>query len=113
MPWRYIIVGVVDAADEIPLELAARTAVLVQSANRPTWIAFDCPRHRDQRIMLNLSTRRRPYWTIHDRATLTLRPSIDATHNGSRCHFWLRRGHLRWAKLIRLNKEGRGYERQR
>ena len=111
MPWPYTVVGTVDAADEIPLDLAARTAVLVQPADHPTWIAFDCPRHRNQRIMLNLSTGRRPYWTIHDRVRLTLHPSIEATHNGSRCHFWLRRGHLKWAKLIRLNDGGRGNER--
>jgi hypothetical protein len=104
LPWRYLIVGTVQAADEVPDELAACTAVVVQSAGRLTWIAFDCPRHGNERIMLNLSTRRRPYWIIQEESKLTLYPSIDAVHVGSRCHFWIRRGHLKWAKAVRSNE---------
>jgi hypothetical protein len=113
LPWRYLIVGTVEAADDIPDELAARTAVVVQSVGRPTWIALDCPRHGSERILLNLSIRRRPYWTIQEESRLTLTPSIDAFHLGSRCHFWIRRGHLKWAKMVRSNEERLGSERQR
>jgi hypothetical protein len=98
LPWPYVLVGFTDAADEIPDRIAARTAVVVQSGDRRTWIAFDCPRHRGERIMLNLSTSRRPCWRINEEPKLTLYPSIDAFHSEDRCHFWIKRGRLRWVK---------------
>ncbi|MEU0879531.1 DUF6527 family protein [Lentzea sp. NPDC005914] len=97
LPWPYIVAGHADAADEIPEKLVARTAVTVQSGDRHTWVAFDCPRHPNERIMLNLSTSRRPCWRINSEQPFTLYPSVDATHSGGRCHFWVRRGRLKWA----------------
>jgi uncharacterized protein DUF6527 len=100
LPWPYIVVGYADAADEIPEQLAARIAVTVQAGDRYTWIAFDCPRHPNERIMLNLSTKRRPYWKISDEQKMTLHPSVDAFHSGGRCHFWIRHGRLKWAEEV-------------
>lgn len=103
-PWQYLLVGSVEVADEIPDELAARTAVLVQPDSYPTWLAFDCPRHPNERIMLNLSMRRRPYWKILEDTRLSVFPSIDAQHSGTRCHFWLKRGRPQWAIEDRMNE---------
>jgi hypothetical protein len=96
LPWRYLLVGEADAADEIPRRLRHRTAVLVRPGLRQTWLIFDCPRHCSERIMLNLSRRRRPYWTIEDLSRLTVYPSVDASHGSDRCHFWLKNGWIKW-----------------
>ena len=104
LPWPYLVVGTVAAADEVPDRLSPRTAIVVQPNGRATWLVFDCPHHTDQRIMLNLSTRRRPYWTIGEGSKLTVYPSIDAFHAAGRCHFWMRRGRVRWAKKIKLQE---------
>lgn len=105
LPWPYVIVGVTDAADEIPDKIPPRTVVVVQAGYRRTWVAFDCPKHRSERIMLNLSTRRRPYWRIDQEPRLTLHPSVDAVHVGDRCHFWMRHGQPNWVKEAIKNTE--------
>jgi hypothetical protein len=95
-PWRYLVIISVQAADEVPAKLPARTAVVVTSKGRPSWIAFDCPRHRRERLLINLSSARRPRWSLQTDTLLTLSPSIDAVHHGERCHFWIRRGKVVW-----------------
>jgi hypothetical protein len=54
--------------------------------------------------MLNLSTRRRPWWTIRTYTKLTLHPSIDAYHANRRCHFWIKRGTVKWVKYSRTHE---------
>lgn len=98
MPWRYRINGVAEAADELPVTLLPRTAMLVGTPDKANWVAFDCPRHSSERILLNLSATRRPHWTVNSEGLLTIAPSIDAIHRGSRCHFWIRRGKVRWTE---------------
>lgn len=48
--------------------------------------------------MLNLSTRRRPFWKVTDYRRLSIYPSIDAHHLAYRCHFWMKRGRPRWIR---------------
>jgi uncharacterized protein DUF6527 len=96
LPWRYRVIGVVEAADELPATLLPRSATLVGSFDKAKWIAFDCPKHRTERILLNLSAARSPRWNIADQQLLTIKPSIDALHRESRCHFLIRRGRITW-----------------
>jgi len=98
LPWRYRITGVVDAADEIPRVLLPRTAVLAGGLANAKWVAFDCPRHATERILLNLSTGRRPRWKTDSTDVLGVRPSVDAVHGGTRCHFWIRHGKVSWVE---------------
>jgi hypothetical protein len=58
--------------------------------------------------MLNLSTRRRPYWRIDQEPRVTLHPSVDALHSGGRCHFWMRHGQPNWVKEVANNTERNG-----
>jgi hypothetical protein len=97
-PWRYILIGSVQAADEVPVILPARTAVVVLAGERQTWLAFDCPKHHHERILLNLSAARRPRWSLETRNPLTIFPSIDADHKEGRCHFWIKRGKVKWGE---------------
>jgi hypothetical protein len=96
--WR--IVATVEAADEIPIKLPAKGAVLVGSADHPKWLAFDCPcktGHR-HRIMVTLDRARYPHWTLHDAKKLTISPSIDCVSPEHRCHYLVRGGKIFWVK---------------
>ena len=95
LPWRrYYLAGEVDAADEAPSSLPRRGVVVVADAGRTKWAIFDCPCDRRHRLMLNLDPRRRPYWRLGRRLTIT--PSVDALSGGRRCHFVLQSGRVRW-----------------
>lgn len=65
-------------------------------SSRPTWAAFDCPCKLKHRIMLNLSTDRRPTWRLSGKRSVTLSPSIDAWTGHIRCHFWVKDGQIKW-----------------
>jgi Family of unknown function (DUF6527) len=93
-PWR--IVSIVDAADEIPVKLPPRSAVLIGSLDRPKWIAFDCPCQTCHRIMITLDQSHRPHWKFILHPKLTLSPSVDYQGNGIRCHYFIRQGAVEW-----------------
>jgi Family of unknown function (DUF6527) len=90
------VMQIVAAADEIPDYLPRKGAVVVGSAENPTWVAFDCPCAERHRVMLNLDPRRRPAWTMQSPAPLTLRPSIDELRDQKRCHYFIHEGKIRW-----------------
>ena len=95
-PWR--IVAAVEAADEIPLRLPGKGAVIVGSRTHPKWLAFDCPCRTGHRIMVSLDRLHRPHWTIIEEKKLTVSPSIDYQAPGRRCHYFLKRGKIVWAE---------------
>jgi hypothetical protein len=96
-PWRkWRVVVTVEAADEIPRRLPKHGAALVLRAGRPTWIAFECPCKRGHQIMVNLDKARSPKWELTNRSPLTLAPSINDAAGGRRCHFFVRKGRIRW-----------------
>jgi hypothetical protein len=97
IPW-WRIVAMVDAADEVPLRLPRKGAVLVGSRSRPKWLAFDCPCRNRHRVMITLDKARRPHWTIADGFLLNLSPSVDDRSAGWRCHYFIRRGRTHWAR---------------
>jgi uncharacterized protein DUF6527 len=106
LPWRrWRVVLSVPAGDEVPESLPHHGAVLVETSGSPTWLAFDCPCGSGHRIMLNLSHDRWPRWTLKSRSPLTVEPSIDAVNSGRRCHYFLKRGTVHWARELR--KKGR------
>lgn len=94
---RWRIVSRVEAADLVPEQLPARGVVLVETAGQPAWLAFDCPCDKGERILLNVSPMRNPYWTVLKKDPLRLRPSIDIKQPKHRCHFWIWNGKVRWA----------------
>ena len=97
LPWhRWRIVGYVAAGDEIPETLPYRGAILVGTAQHPTWAALDCPCGTGHRLLINLDSRRYPRWELRSDSRLSLWPSIDAVEDGRRCHFVLNKGRVRW-----------------
>jgi Family of unknown function (DUF6527) len=104
IPWRewlpfknWRIVGVVDAADEIPKHLPPNGVILVGSRQYPKWIAFDCPCRVGHRILLNTDIARLPYWVVTIKGALTISPSIDFFEGKRRCHYFVKKGRVVWA----------------
>lgn len=99
LPWRtWRLVGHVEAGDEVPDRLPRKGVVLVGPPERPSWLAFDCPCGHGHRLMVNLDSRRRPSWRVESLRPLSIRPSIDNITSERRCHFFLLRGKITWAR---------------
>ncbi|MFL6238399.1 MAG: DUF6527 family protein [Actinomycetes bacterium] len=91
--------AVVSSVFDVPDRTPPLRAYVVASSDRPPqWVAFDCPCRRGHRILLNLSKSRSPRWELQwgRGDLLTIRPSVDATSEFGRCHFWCLNGRIRW-----------------
>jgi len=99
LPWRkWRLVGHEEAGDEVPIRLPPKGIVLVGPPEHPTWAAFDCPCGHGHRLMVNLDPSRRPFWRIESLCPLSLHPSIDNVTSERRCHFFVFRGRIIWAR---------------
>ncbi len=96
---RWRIVTQVEEADLIPARLPRRGAALAGPRGAPKWIALDCPCGTGHRLMVNLDTRRHPTWRLVSTSPLTVRPSLDITQAGTRCHFTIISGTVRWVRI--------------
>lgn len=94
--WSWRVVGVVEAADDVPGRLPPRAAVLVGDRKTPKWLSFDCPCRNNHRILVNLDERRRPVWRLAHGRKLSISPSIDALGPVGRCHFFITSGRVKW-----------------
>jgi hypothetical protein len=47
--------------------------------------------------MLNLDARRTPTWSLRAVKPLTVAPSVDDDSIGTRCHYFIVKGRIRWA----------------
>lgn len=72
--------------------------IVVVGDTAPSWLAFDCPCRHRHRLLIPLSTRKKQHWQLTNWRKPSLYPSVDSIHNASRCHFWLDRGTVRWAR---------------
>jgi Family of unknown function (DUF6527) len=84
---------------EDPDHASLRSGELHVVGNRQyqKWALLRCPCDCGETIMLSLSTKKRPRWTvaIDWLGRPTVQPSIRQTA-GCYSHFWLRRGRLDW-----------------
>lgn len=96
--WRWRIVTVVDAADEIPAKLPRNGAVMVGSIDHPKWLAFDCPCRTGHRIMVTLEAAHTPRWNIKSGKKLSVWPSVDYRDRNMRCHYIIRNGRIVWCR---------------
>jgi len=96
----------VDAADELPTNIPALSAVMVGTPAAPGWLAFDCPCNTGHRIMLNLDWRRSPYWRVTNTRRLTIKPSVDSCRPERRCHYFVREGKVKWVPDSWRNNNG-------
>jgi Family of unknown function (DUF6527) len=93
-------------ADQIPADVPALSAVMVGTPADPRWLAFDCPCGTGHQIMLNLDRRRSPYWTVTSTRRLTIRPSVDSSRHGRRCHYFIHDGKVAWVPDKRRRDSG-------
>lgn len=93
--------SVVNSVLDVPDQLTAHTAVLVQPQRMPPqWLAFDCPCPQGHRLLVNLSFTRSPAWTLTlgQHGEVSLAPSVDSHSPAGRCHFWLQDGRIVWVQ---------------
>jgi hypothetical protein len=95
----------IEAADEMPVAIPARCAVMVGTDADPKWLAFNCPCGTGHQIMLNLDRRRSPSWAITDQRRLTIKPSIDARRPGGWCHYFVLRGKVKWVSNTEMEPQ--------
>lgn len=94
---RWRIVTQVEEADLLPARLPRRGAALAGPYGAPKWLALDCPCGTGHRLLVNLDSRRHPAWRLVSASPLTIRPSLDIAQAGTRCHFTITSGTVRWA----------------
>ena len=78
-------------------DLSERTVVIVDDGGTKKWACFQCPGGCGKKIMLNLSSRRKPCWTAA--SDILGRPTINPSvwqQNECGCHFWIRKGDVQW-----------------
>jgi hypothetical protein len=86
----------VSSMSAIPADIA-RDIYLVEKGRRRAWAVFNCPCGRGHRLVVNLSTSRRPHWTVSVRKGLaSMWPSLWLKQQ-CRSHFWIRRNRVYWA----------------
>jgi len=95
---RWRIVGITEFADDVPDRLPRNAVALVGELDRVKWIVFECPCRTGHRIMLNTDHNRLPHWTLRQVRPLTIAPSIDSRGERRRCHYFIRKGRIEWAK---------------
>lgn len=84
---------------DVPSYLPQQLMAIVGTVDAPKWAVFRCPCRRDHRITLNLQPTNRPRWRLQLHPSgPTLRPSVFV-RDKTRCHFWIRRGRVIWARF--------------
>lgn len=95
---RYPDVHRLALRSDAPVLPPRRQLLVIGPANRPKWALMACPCGHGHPLAMNLSPKRRPFWTLEiDSKGPTLRPSVDSRLSERRCHFWLRSGQVTWA----------------
>jgi hypothetical protein len=86
---------------DVPAEVWRHELAVVGTVEHPKWAVLECPCGRGHQLTVNLSPERKPFWRLSaDKRGPSLAPSLDAV-SPHRCHFWLRRGHVEWARDTR------------
>ncbi|MGO9818139.1 MAG: DUF6527 family protein [Acidocella sp.] len=71
--------------------------VVVENGGLQKWACLKCPGGCGQKIALSLNPERRPRWRVW--SDWFGRPSVEPSvhqKNACRCHFWIRRGQIKW-----------------
>lgn len=93
-------VAYVATQAELPDVPRASEMAVVGTTEAPKWLLIDCPCGYGHTILLPLSRRMQPHWSleISGAGRPSVHPSIDRNRDeGVRCHFWIRDGEVQWA----------------
>lgn len=98
-PWR--VVETVEHADDVAERLPRNGVSLVGPAEAPKWLVFDCPCRSGHRIMINADPSRQPFWKIMTSGRrVSVVPSVDYEDSQKRCHYFIQKGRILWAKSL-------------
>jgi hypothetical protein len=80
-------------------EIKDSVIYLIGNSEYVKWAYLKCPDNCGKIIMLSLSTRIRPSWSVNlDRlGRISVSPSIAQTE-GCRSHFWIKKGKIIWVR---------------
>jgi hypothetical protein len=91
------IVAILDPDYPDAAAMPAGVLYVVGDKTYRKWAYFKCPCGCGAPIMLSLSAKRRPHWSVKidwlDRPTI--KPSVWQT-DGCYSHFWVQSGHIEW-----------------
>ena len=82
-----------------PEEIERGEISLVTTPKIQKWACFKCPGGCGETISLSLSQKRRPRWKVS--FDWLERPSVHPSvrqQNQCRCHFWIKKGIVRWCR---------------
>lgn len=88
-----------DEQRDLPEVPRAGEVAVVGSQQFPKWLLIDCPCGHGHTILLPLSKRMDPHWSlrIDPAGSPSIHPSVDRNRfEGVRCHFWIREGKVHW-----------------
>lgn len=61
------------------------------------WAVFVCPCGYGHDVALNLLSVRGTHWRVFKETPgVSITPSVDATYQSRRCHYWILRGRVHW-----------------
>lgn len=86
-------------------QLKPGIVAVVGNENYQKWACLICPGGCGEKIMLSLSTKRHPRWSV--RSDIYSQPTIEPSvwqQNECGCHFWIRGGMVEWCKGGRPQK---------
>jgi hypothetical protein len=93
---------------EVPTRLPRRALAVSGSPENPRWVSFECPCGTGHTIMVNLSTKRPPFWTLSlGGGGPSLSPSVNFNDAYTRCHFWVRDGRVNFTRDSRRRRRRR------
>ena len=102
--------------EDLPDDVQRETVYIIGGRQHPFYAAVVCPRRACRQVIhLDLADEVERRWRLneHEDGSISLTPSVHVTAMPCRCHYWFRRGRIRWVSVPRLvvPKENRCYAR--
>ena len=98
--------------EDLPEEIQQQTVYVLGGREHPFYAAVVCPRRTCRQVIhLDLSPDVQRHWRFseHEDGSLSLSPSVHVTAMPCACHYWFRKGRIRWVATppLRVPKENR------
>ena len=91
--------------EDLPGEVGKDTIFVVGGRRHPFQAAVVCPRRACRQVIhLDIAPALSKRWALveHENGLVSLSPSVHVTGLPCRCHYWVRRGRIRWSEAPRL-----------
>ena len=91
--------------EDLPDDVQRETVYIIGGRRHPFYAAVVCPRRACRQVIhLDLSHGVEKRWRMNEHAdgSISLTPSVQVTAMRCGCHYWFRKGRIRWAAAPRL-----------